>query len=319
MLDEILDSFSITRPVSVKQMKTGLMNQTYRAMNSDGVFALQGIHEVVPDATLGDMHVVTEFLSQHGLQVPRLIKTSDGQLFTRDHNNLRWRLYSWIEGQIFEAIQDTAMAQEAGQLVGKFHKVISQLNYQPVGSIPHFHDTPYILENLEKVVSDLPSDGQALAKTILAEAPNTIIDETKLQAHVIHGDLKISNLLFDAERRAVGLIDFDTLLWRPAAIDMGDALRSWCNRTSEDDAQAQFDNELFEVIETGYQQGFGGDADYRALHRQAAKQIALELSARFLTDVVTDNYFGFDDKRYDSRKAHNWARAVGQYHLATTI
>jgi hypothetical protein len=57
----------------------------------------------------------------------------------------------------------------------------------------------------------------------------------------------------------------------------------------------------------------------RARHLRATKQITLELAARFLIDVVHDAYFGFDTARYPHRRAHNVARARGQYHLAQTI
>jgi hypothetical protein len=35
--------------------------------------------------------------------------------------------------------------------------------------------------------------------------------------------------------------------------------------------------------------------------------------------VVHDAYFGFDATRYPHRRAHNMARAHGQYSLAQTI
>jgi Ser/Thr protein kinase RdoA (MazF antagonist) len=319
MLDDILDSFSISRPVSVKQITTGLVNQTYKIINSDGVFALQTLHPIFPDEALEDMHVVTDFLTHQGLRVPKLIRANDGQFFMRDHNNLRWRLYSWIDGHVHDAVIDKGMAHEAGYMVGAMHKALSTLDYRPQGSIPHFHDTAYVLKKLEEVVHLLPENAKRISDGILTEAPSFILDEAELGSHVIHGDLKISNLLFNEDKKAIGVIDFDTLLWKPRAIDMGDALRSWCNRTSEDDPQAVFDDEIFEAAEKGYSQGFSPALDKRELHRQAAKQIAYELSARFLTDVVNDSYFGFDEKRYPSRKDHNLARAIGQYHLAKSI
>jgi Ser/Thr protein kinase RdoA (MazF antagonist) len=319
MLDDILDSFSLSRPVSVKQINTGLVNQTYKIMNSDGVFALQSLHTVFPDETLEDMHVVTDYLSQHGMRVPTLMRTKDGEFFMLDHNNLRWRLYSWIEGRVHDAVVDEAMAHEAGKIVGTMHRILADIDYKPQGTIPHFHDTVYILKQLESVFAQLPPEAQVIARDILTEAPSTLIDENELPPQVIHGDLKISNLLFDEDNHAIGIIDFDTLLWKPKAIDMGDALRSWCNRTTEDDPQAVFDSGLFEAAETGYSEGLHVTVDLRPVHRQAAKQIAFELSARFFTDMVTDNYFSFDAARYPSRKAHNFARAMSQYHLAKSI
>ncbi|MEK7183314.1 MAG: phosphotransferase [Patescibacteria group bacterium] len=319
MLDDILDSFSISRPVSVRQISTGLVNQTFKIINSDGIFALQSLHTIFPDETLGDMYTVTNFLIQQGLRVPKLIKTTSGDFFMRDHNNLRWRLYSWIDGWVHEAVADEAMAEEAGRLVGSLHQALQGLAYQPQGSLPHFHDTPYVLSQLTELQGRLPDEAKYLAHNILIEAPKTILDSADLPTHVIHGDLKITNLLFNENQKAIGIIDFDTLIWKPRAIDVGDALRSWCNRTAEDDPEAVFDNAIFQAAEKGYSQGFSAQTDNPEHHKQVAKQIAYELSARFLIDVVNDNYFRFDDKRYPTRTAHNLARALGQYHLAKSI
>ena len=89
----------------------------------------------------------------------------------------------------------------------------------------------------------------------------------------------------------------------------------------EDDPEARFDVAFFEAAASGYAQGFGLPAgpQERARYLRATKQITLELTARFLIDVVHDAYFGFDAARYSHRRAHNVARARGQYHLAQTI
>jgi len=119
----------------------------------------------------------------------------------------------------------------------------------------------------------------------------------------------------------VGIIDFDTILRHARAIDLGDAFRSWCNRTAEDDPDATFDSAFCEAAASGYAQGFGipSSLEERVRHLRAIKQITLELTARFLIDVVHGTYFGFDAARYPHRRAHNVARACGQYHLAQTI
>ena len=130
-----------------------------------------------------------------------------------------------------------------------------------------------------------------------------------------------SPISFDDLGHAVGIIDFDTILRHARAIDLGDAFRSWCNRTVEDDPDARFDVAFFEAAASGYAQGFGmpSGPEERAGHLRATKQLTLELAARFLIDVVHDAYFGFDAARYPHRRAHNVARARGQYHLAQTI
>jgi Ser/Thr protein kinase RdoA (MazF antagonist) len=319
MFDDILDSFSISKPATITQQYAGVINQTYKIMNSDGIFALQSMHPVFSDESLQDIQTVTNYLEQHGQRVPRLIPATNGDYVVHDHNNLRWRLYSWIDGRVFDKVNNPDIAWQAGNIAGKLHHALRDFSYTPQGGIPHFHDTLYILTRLEQVFGALPEAAQTLARKILQAAPATIIDESQQPTSIIHGDLKISNLIFDMQNQAIGIIDFDTIMRRCRAIDMGDALRSWCNRTCEDDPEARFDEDFFNAAEDGYRAGFDPTLDKRDLHRQAAKQIAYELAARFLIDIVDDNYFHYNAERYPSRQAHNFIRAISQYHLAISI
>jgi Ser/Thr protein kinase RdoA (MazF antagonist) len=211
------------------------------------------------------------------------------------------------------------MAHEAGHLVGLLHKHLAALEYIPQGSIPHFHDTGFVLTELQSVHSQLSDEVRGIADDILATLPSLIVADEPQQ--LIHGDLKISNLIFDDLGHAMSIIDFDTSLRHARAIDLGDAFRSWCNHMAEDDPDAMFDVAFFEAAASGYAQGFGAllSAEMYTKHLTATKQLTLELAARFLIDVVRDVYFGFDATRYPNRRAHNIARARGQYHLAQTI
>ncbi len=303
----------------VHPVGSGLLHATYRIVTDEGDFVLQKLHDAISDAAVEDMRAVTTHLAARGLQVPSLALTQDGKALARDEVGGRWRVYPWIRGRVVEALPDAAMAREAGRLVGMLHRHLAALAYTPQGSIPHFHDTAFILAELRGVQARLPAEVAALAEDILATLPALIL--TGAPQQLVHGDLKISNLIFDEAGKAVGIIDFDTLLVHARAIDLGDALRSWCNRTAEDDPDARFHVAFFAAAEDGYAEAFGVPArpEDSAVHLRATRQIALELAARFLIDVVRDAYFGFDATRYPTRRAHNIARALGQYHLAQTI
>lgn len=317
----ILEHYDVGTIDSIVPVGTGLINTTYRVVAQGGDFVLQKMHDVIPDAAAQDMKVVTSHLAANGLQVPNLVSTKDGQPFVRDDEGKRWRLYPWIAGRIVDALESPDMAREAGRIVGAMHAALAELDYTPQGSIPHFHDTAFIVEELRAVAPQLPEGAKRIADDILATLPGLILADEAGPKQIIHADLKVSNLVFNDAGKAVGIIDFDTILWHYPAIDLGDAFRSWCNPTMEDDADATFDAVLFDAAEAGYVQGRGiaPTREDRLLHLRATKQIALELASRFLIDVVRDNYFGYDAKRYPDRRTHNLARAFGQYHLAQTI
>jgi len=72
-----------------------------------------------------------------------------------------------------------------------------------------------------------------------------------LPERACHGDLKISNLRFSAAEstgpiEGVCLLDLDTIGPQTLAAEMGDAWRSWCNPSGEDEPErVRFDFELF--------------------------------------------------------------------------
>lgn len=315
----IVQHFALPAVRTVTPVGSGLLHATYSVVTVAGEFVVQRLHDAIPDRAIDDMRMVTAYLVSCGLRVPSLVLTRDGQPFVRDPSGRRWRVYPWLPGHVVERLPDSVMAREAGRLVGLLHKHLAAFDYIPQGSIPHFHDTDFVLTELQNVHPRLPDEVRSIADDILATLPSLIMADEPQQ--LVHGDLKISNLIFDDLGHAVGIIDFDTILRHARAIDLGDAFRSWCNRTAEDDPHATFDVAFFEAATSGYTQGFGipSGPEERVRHLRATKQITLELAARFLIDVVHDTYFGFDATRYPNRRAHNVARARGQYHLAQTI
>ncbi|HCC83243.1 TPA: hypothetical protein DEP96_00155 [Candidatus Uhrbacteria bacterium] len=318
---EIVGNWQLGEIESIKPVGKGLINATFKVQAGHGKFAMQQLHEIIPKEAVADMLTVTNYLAEQGVRVPKLLLTENGQPSALANDGSRWRVYPWLEGVVVEAVADEAMAREAGRMVGVMHGLLAKLDYRPTGSIPHFHDTPFILSELQSVMGDLPEDLKNVADDVVTTATSLLIDGNQQPKQIIHGDLKISNLLFNGEGVAVGVIDFDTILWHFPAIDLGDALRSWCNRTSEDDVTAVLDRDLCAAALVGYAEGLGRELmnGEQSLYLQATKLIALELTARFLIDVVRDNYFGYDAERYDSRQSHNRARALGQYHLARSI
>ena len=107
----------------------------------------------------------------------------------------------------------------------------------------------------------------------------------------------------------------------PVALELGDALRSWCNPATEDAASARFVRPFFEAAIEGYAeaaQGFLTPAEWSAIPR-GALTITVELAARFCADALRESYFGWNRARYESASAHNQARTRGQLLLADGI
>ena len=315
---DIASRFQIPQPVSVEPFGGGLLHATHTVRTNDGAFVLQRLHPVTSDAAIQDARVVGEFLASRGFHVPVPRLAKDGAVLVRDGGD-RWRLYPMIVGEAFDVVGGPEMAREAGRIVGEMHRHLHELDYEPQGGIPHFHDTAFVVGELRSVVDQLPGSLGQIGGRIVDELPALIVDECSAREPkaIIHADLKISNLLF-ADGGAVAVIDMDTLMLHFRVIDLGDALRSWCATGTEDDPSLDFNADLFTAAVDGYARGFSDAVDSQ-LFLRATQQIGWELAARFLIDVVRDEYFGFDPRRYASRRDHNTARAIAQFRLGEAV
>jgi hypothetical protein len=98
-------------------------------------------------------------------------------------------------------------------------------------------------------------------------------------------------------------------------------LRSWCNPAGEDTASPTLDVELFRATIAGYVTRGGSPIERGELFSvlDGFNTVSLELASRFARDVIEDRYFGWDEQRFPSRRAHNLLRARGQLALAAAI
>jgi len=126
-------------------------------------------------------------------------------------------------------------------------------------------------------------------------------------------------MIDNASGQAVGLIDLDTVKPGLVHYDIGDCLRSCCNRLGEetlDAGKVSFDLNLCRAILEGYLsigRSFLTPEDFRYLP-DCIRLIPLELGIRFLTDHLSgDRYFR------TSRPQHNLDRAEVQFALTRSI
>jgi Ser/Thr protein kinase RdoA (MazF antagonist) len=159
-----------------------------------------------------------------------------------------------------------------------------------------------------------------LAESILA-AGRGLPDLRALPQRNSHGDLKLSNLLFDAQGAGVCLVDLDTVGRMNLAFELGDALRSWCNPAGEDATDCAIAPERVGLAVAGYASTARDLVEpvEAAAIVDGLATICVELAARFAADALRERYFGWDPSRHPSRGAHNLVRAQGQWSLARSV
>ncbi len=300
----------------------GLINQTYAVHDAGApIGVLQRVHPVFAGEVNLDLEAVTEHLAAHGLVTPRLVRSRAGEPWLV-HDGRVWRALTWIDGRTVHSVPDPSWAEAGGELLGRFHRAVADLQHDYRFARAGVHDTAAHLARLaEHVAAGGDPEAVDLGREI-ADAARALPALPQTALRHCHGDLKISNLLFaEAPLRGVCLVDLDTLGKSTMAFELGDAMRSWCNPRGEDAGGVGFDLAIFAAAIRGFRRVADGllGEDERTSIVIGAETVSLELSARFAVDVFRDEYFGWDATRFSSRRAHNVVRARGQLTLSRAI
>ncbi len=319
---EVLTAFAL-QPDSVERLHGGHINTTFRATRADGRRCiLQRVSPIFPPAVNIDIDAITRHLAARDLTTPVLLSAADGRNWAEVGDDV-WRLLSFVDGHSTETIAQRAEATEAGRLLGRFHSALDDLDheFQSVRSDPH--DTARHLRGLDEALGTHrthPShDAVARVAASIFDAADAVALIPAGPARVVHGDPKISNLMFDRNTgEGLCLVDLDTCGRRSVATELGDAFRSWCNPSGEDHADATFSLELFAAAVEGYASAAGTllTAQESGAIPDAVCIIGVELAARFCADALNERFFGWDRARFPSAHAHNLARAEAQLQVA---
>jgi len=301
---------------------TGLINATFQVLEAGRPIAvLQRLHPVFAGEVNIDLDAVTTHLAAKGLATPRLIRTRSGERWV-DFDDRPWRAITFIPGRCVDRVTELEQARSAGALVGRTHRALRDFDYQYAHVRAGVHDTERHLRTLRELhAAGTDDEANALSADILATAERLPAWAPLPRRHC-HGDLKLSNVLFEPDRwQARCLIDLDTFGLQTIAYELGDALRSWCNPAGEDVSEPTLNLDILEAAARGYGEGAGallGEDEIAAIV-PGLETICVELAARFATDVYQDRYFGWDATRFPSRRAHNLVRARGQLALARSV
>ncbi len=270
-------------------------------------------------------------------EMPRIIATTTGQGYYLDQDGAFWRAISMIEqAKTYPKIRDAAHARESGSALGRFHRLLSDLDPATLhDTLPGFHITPRYLAHYDDVLqraTDRTHPNNTRAAEVAwglhfvetRRAWATVLEDAQasgeLALRAIHGDPKVDNILIDDDSgKAVSIIDLDTVKPGLVHYDIGDCLRSCCNPAGEETTDLHtvtFDTALCRAILNGYfaeAARFFTPADYAYIY-DSIRLIALELGIRFFTDYLAgDVYFKV------KHPTHNLQRALVQFRLTECI
>jgi Ser/Thr protein kinase RdoA (MazF antagonist) len=315
---------------AAERVRGGLINITFLVRGEGGapLLILQRLHPIFAAEVNLDIEAVTEHLAAAGLVTPRLLRTVSGDPCV-EHDGGVWRALSYIDGLSMDRMADADHAAAAGELVGRFHRALADLEHEFAFQRAGVHDTAAHLGRLARAVLAGGEGGEEIAEAValgreILDAGARLPPLGDLPPRAAHGDLKVSNILFargGGTARAVCLIDLDTMSRMTVAYEMGDALRSWCNPEGEDTTDTRFDLDRFGAAMRGYATGLGGLLSAAEIDSVTAglETVSVELAARFCVDAFEDRYFGWNPERFASRRHHNLVRARGQLTLGRAV
>ena len=332
-LFEVLRAFRLdAQPVSCEPYGCGHINVTYLAVTESGLrYILQKINNNTFRDVAGLMEnitAVTEFLrtkTDDPRGVLTLVKTHDGASYLHAQDAY-WRVYDFVEDSICLQLPETDEDfYQSAVGFGTFQQLLTDFPAAKLHeTIPNFHNTPdryrALLETLERdpmhrAAQVQPEIEFALARQAEMATIQNALTAGELPLRVTHNDTKLNNVLLDAKtRKALCVIDLDTVMPGSSLYDFGDSIRFGAATAAEDEkdlSKMEMSLDRFRVFTRGYVRACPGlTAKELELLPMGAKTMTMECGVRFLTDYLDgDHYFAVH------RDGQNLDRARTQFKL----
>ncbi len=325
------------------ELASGHINDTYLIKSSDKKhFVLQRINEgvfkdipgLIANKVMVSKHLQNKFkhLPEDELKrrVLTFIGTKKGAFYYRDKEGNFWNMMVYIQGGItFETVNNLEIAYEGGKLFGEFLNLTSDFNAEKlIEVIPDFHNMAFRYGQFELALKEASQQRleQAMSYIELVEVMKDemhvlqkLKDTGKIKLRVTHNDTKISNALFDFNKKGLCVIDTDTVMPGIVHYDFGDAIRTICNTAAEDEKDlslVNFNINFYKAYVKGFLEKTKSsltvlEIKYLPL---AAKSMVFIMALRFLTDFLNDDIY------YKTEYAeHNFDRSKNQFKLIDSM
>lgn len=310
----------------VRPIAAGWINPTWQVTSASGDrYILQQVNRIFPVEIHQDIEAVTAHLERKHLLTPHLVHSTAGELFVREDTAV-WRLLTFIDGDSRTTVRTPEEATEAGRILARFHVALADLDYQFKGARTGVHDTPRHLQRLARALAEWKGHPRYAAVAPLGNEILRLAEQLpalpSLPVRIVHGDPKISNILFaHGSNKALCLIDLDTLARMPLPLELGDAFRSWCNPAGENSRCGDFSATIFTAAVEGYAEIAAALITRPEIDPilPGTLTICVELAARFCTDALREDYFGWDPGNFPSHSEHSEVRAAGQLAAALAL
>lgn len=333
-------------PKEITPYGNGHINDTYLLVCEDGgtekKYILQRMNRSIfknPAALMENVANVTAYLrrliSEKGGDPDRetlqVVKAKSGENYLEDNYHNCWRVFPFIDHTFcLEKVENAGDFYDCAVAFGNFQQQLASYPAHTLHeTIPLFHHTPSRFRDFKKAVDE---DSMGRASMVqeeinfaLSREPDTrvltdLLEKGELPLRVTHNDTKLNNILFDVStRKALCIIDLDTVMPGLSLYDFGDSIRTGASTGAEDEpdlSKVELDLSLFETFTKGFLKGCGGSLTPLEIKLlpMGAKLMTYECGIRFLADfLVGDTYFKIH------RENQNLDRARTQFKLVADM
>ena len=344
-IKNIAQKFAETKQVQeINPLGNGNINQTFLVTTSEvkqQYFVLQQINTSVfpnPVKVMDNLQLVSNHVrhkldheNKYNWQIPQVLLTAEQKHHYVKEDGTFWRAISYVaKADSHDTITSLDQAEEIGRGLGIFHRLVSDIDLEKLtDTLPGFHITPGYLAQYQQAlqINSISTLETAQFCHQFIQERSAIVDTLEkakadriLPIRPIHGDPKVNNIMLDRQtRKAIAMVDLDTV--KPGLIhyDIGDCLRSGCNKLGEETLnwqEVEFDLELAAKIIQGYLEIVQDiiSAQEKSYIYNAVRLISFELGLRFFTDYLNGNiYFK------TTYPEQNLNRALVQFQLTSSI
>lgn len=324
-------------PISCESYGCGHINHTFLLVtDAPRRYILQQINTAVfpdVDGLMENIAAVTGFLAAR-TEDPRgamkLVPTTEGRPYYRDEDGACWRVYEFIEDSLcLQTPESPGDFYESAIAFGAFQQQMAEFNAATLHeTIPNFHNTQ---DRYRQFRETLAADPLGLASAVEKEIGFVLAREEEagtlhrlrlsgeLPLRVTHNDTKLNNVMLDAKtRKALCVIDLDTVMPGLSLYDFGDSIRFGAATAPEDERdldKMEMSLELFRIYTRGFLRACPGLTEReKAMLPMGAKTMTLECGVRFLKDYLEgDHYFAVH------RPGQNLDRARTQFKLVADM
>ena len=310
----------------------GHINDTFKiSLRQNGIsnnYLLQRFNDNIfkqPQSVMENIQLVADHLlkNDYPLSILKPFKTKKRELIYLDKNGSYWRVFNFFENTYsYDKVETAAQAYEAAKAYGAFAKALNGMVISDLKTtIPDFH-------NSKKRMADFLLATKNGERKRIAKAKKEIdfvfkheylfkkINQLNFPLRAVHHDTKINNVLFDkTTKKAVAVVDLDTVMPGTLLSDFGDMVRTFSSAVDEDEkdfSKVKMRADIYQALSEGFLSEMGGllTSIEKEHLPEAGPWLTLMQAVRFLGD-----YFLGDVYYKTKYPTHNLVRAKNQLAL----